>query len=336
VTRAGSGRHSWLHWGLSLATVALLIVVARGVDWEKTWTSIRGADAALLAIAAIANLATLLAKAVRWSMFLNAVGATDLGFAIRATFAGAALNSVVVANGGDAARVAAVSRSAGVSSAAVLGTLAVDRLSDLATYLLLFAVSAFVLPLPEAIARWRLPAAIVLAALVVACIAFALAGRNREPSNSTASASSGFYVRARDYWYRLVATSATIATPRRMTAALALAMLAWGGQWATFHFTARATGLPVTAAVSLLALVVVNASFLVRLTPGNVGVFQLLYALAVTSAGLDRDAAVAAAFLIAAIQYIPVVLIGLPLAPSLLKGRSTEAGTESVREFGRP
>ena len=65
------------------------------------------------------------------------------------------------------------------------------------------------------------------------------------------------------------------------------------------------------------ALLVVNASFAVRLTPGNVGVFQLLYALAATSTGLDKDSAVAVAFLISLIQYIPVTLIGLLLARSL-------------------
>ena len=63
-----------------------------------------------------------------------------------------------------------------------------------------------------------------------------------------------------------------------------------------------------------------NASFLIRLTPGNVGVFQLLYTLAATSAGLDRDDAVAVAFLVQVIQYIPVTVIGLLLAPSLVRG----------------
>ena len=76
-----------------------------------------------------------------------------------------------------------------------------------------------------------------------------------------------------------------------------------------------------TPAESLLALLVVNASFVVRVTPGNVGVFQLLYALAVTSTGLDRDSAVAAAFLIQLVQYIPVTIIGLLIAPSLAAGK---------------
>ena len=75
----------------------------------------------------------------------------------------------------------------------------------------------------------------------------------------------------------------------------------------------------------MLALLAVNASFLVRLTPGNVGVFQLLYALAATSTGLDKDSAVAVAFLIQLIQYIPVTIVGLLLAPSLAGGKPAVA-----------
>jgi hypothetical protein len=45
----------------------------------------------------------------------------------------------------------------------------------------------------------------------------------------------------------------------------------------------------------------------------------LLYTLAATAAGLDRTDAVAAAFLIQVIQYIPVTVIGLLLAPSLVR-----------------
>jgi uncharacterized membrane protein YbhN (UPF0104 family) len=87
----------------------------------------------------------------------------------------------------------------------------------------------------------------------------------------------------------------------------------------------------MTAGESLLALLVVNASFLIRLTPGNVGVFQLLYAVAAVSAGLEKNSAVAVAFLIQLIQYVPITVIGLLLAPSLAKrGRSAGAAVAAA------
>src|SRR4029434_2018380 len=103
----------------------------------------------------------------------------------------------------------------------------------------------------------------------------------------------------------------------------------------TFHYAAHAAAFPTTAADSLLALLVVNASFAVRLTPGNVGVFQVLYALTATSTGLDTDSAVAVAFLISLIQYIPVTLIGLLLARSLTTG-ARASGTLPSAEATAP
>ena len=82
---------------------------------------------------------------------------------------------------------------------------------------------------------------------------------------------------------------------------------------------AHAAALPISWPVSLLALILVNTSFLARLTPGNVGIFQLLYVLAATAAGLDRNRALAAGLLIQLAQYIPVTFIGLLLTPAFVR-----------------
>lgn len=305
-------------WLVPLATLALLALFARSVDWRHAWNATVHADPTLLVLATLANLATLVVKGARWWLFLRAAGVPGLGQAIRATMAGAALNNVLVANGGDAARVAIVAKRENVSSASVLATLALDRLCDLVTYGMLFVGAAFALPLPPELARWRMPG--LFAIVAVGVIAGVLVWRGSPASVSEtpdATKAVGFAARARAYWRRLVATSTHVATWPRVGLAVALSLVAWAGQWATFHYAAHAAAFPTTAADSLLALLAVNASFLVRLTPGNVGVFQLLYALAATSTGLDRDAAVAVAFLIQLIQYIPVTVIGLVLAPSL-------------------
>ena len=317
MTDPGTKRR-WLHWVVTIATVVLLAVFARKVDWADAWSAIAHADPVLLGVATIANLGTLVVKGVRWSMFLTAVGIHGTGQAVRTTVAGHALNNVLVANGGDAVRVAATARSSRVSSATVLATLAIDRLCDLVSYAGLFAIAAIWLPLPPELARWRTAGMVALAVIGLLVVVLVVTRPAHLPGEQRAEAETRkLLARVRDYWRRLTATSAELATVRRLVVAIALAFVAWAGQWATFHYAAHAASFPTTPADSLLALLVVNASFAVRLTPGNVGVFQLLYALAATSTGLDKDSAVAVAFLISLVQYIPVTLIGLLLARSL-------------------
>ncbi len=311
-------KRRWLHWVVTGATIVLLALFARKVDWAQAWSAITHADPVLLGVATVANLFTLVVKGVRWSLFLTAVGIHGTGQAVRTTFAGHALNNVLVANGGDAVRVAATARSSGVSSATVLATLAIDRLCDLVSYAVLFAIAAFWLPLPPQLVRWRTAGMVALAAIGVIVVVLVVHRPADSPVETRAEAETRkLLARSREYWRRLTATSAELATASRLGIAIALAFVGWAGQWATFHYAAHAAAFPTTPADSLLALLVVNASFVVRLTPGNVGVFQLLYALAATSTGLDKDSAVAVAFLISLIQYIPVTLVGLLLARSL-------------------
>ena len=327
-------KRRWLRWAVPLATVVLLALFARKVDWAHAWSAITHADPVLLGVATVANLGTLVVKGIRWSRFLDAVGIHGTGQALRTTFAGHALNNVLVANGGDAVRVAATARNSQVSSARVLATLAIDKLCDLVSYAVLFAVAAIWLPLPPQLGRWRTAALVALAVLGSVLAGLVLWRPRRSHGEGLVAAEQRVVERARDYWRRLTATSAELATPRRLAIAVGLSFASWAGQWATFHYAAHSASFPTTPADSLLALLVVNLSFVVRLTPGNVGVFQLLYTLAATSTGLDKDSAVAVAFLISLIQYIPVTIIGLLLARSLTGDAHASRAMQSRQPAG--
>jgi len=92
----------------------------------------------------------------------------------------------------------------------------------------------------------------------------------------------------------------------------------WGTQIASYHLTAIAAHFPITLAGSITAMLLVNVGFLVRATPGNVGVFQLVYAVTAQAMGLSADAAVGVALLLQVVQNGPVTVLGAALAPELM------------------
>ena len=57
--------------------------------------------------------------------------------------------------------------------------------------------------------------------------------------------------------------------------------------------------------------------------------FQALYALVATAFGMDRDQALAVAFLIQTQQIIPVTLVGVALAPEFIFKRHGTRATDS-------
>lgn len=299
------------------AVAAFLVLFATRVQWALTWHAFRSASPSLLLLAAAVNLVSLALKGVRWWIFLRPVGADSLWLAMRATFAGAGLNNVLVANGGEAARVIFVARSSRVPSAKILATFALERLFELSGYVLMLVLGIWLLPLPDHISVLR-PFAITALAVLGFFVLFLL---SREKTEELMTDESTWRGRLHAYARRFVHTLASVSTVPRFAAAMALSIGAWGLQIATYQLTAQAVHFPITFTGTVACLLAVNVGFAIRSTPGNVGVFEVLYALTAAALGFDANAAVAVAFLIQAQQILPVTAIGVVMAPEFLRRR---------------
>ncbi|HUF66299.1 MAG TPA: lysylphosphatidylglycerol synthase transmembrane domain-containing protein [Gemmatimonadaceae bacterium] len=319
-------------WFLTAAILVFLVIFARRVDWASAWNAIRSASPMLLVAAFAANAVSLVARAVRWWVFLRPAGAPSLWLATRATIAGAALNNLVLAQGGEAARVVFVSRAARVPSARVLATLALERMFDAVGFMALLAFGTFMLALPSNMQRLRVPAAIVLFVVLVLLYVFVYLTRGRtlelaaEASAEIAAGPSTLLRRGRRYVSRFASSASALASGPRFAAALVLSLVAWAGQLYTYHWCAVAAGISLPIAASLAALLASNIGFLLRATPGGVGVFQVIYAVTVAQFGVEQDPAIAASLLIQTLQILPLTLLGGFLAPEFLFRRRT-AGT---------
>ena len=170
-----------LRWLITAVIVAFLVVFARTINWGAAWTAMRNASLPLLFMAIGVNFLSMAIKGVRWWVFLRAAGSPSLPLALRATIAGAGLNNVLVANGGDAARVVFVSRAAGIPSSTILATLALERLFDPVGFVILLVYGVIRFDLPHALEKWRVPAEILLVVIAAGLIWFVYNARNIKP-----------------------------------------------------------------------------------------------------------------------------------------------------------
>ncbi|MEX2154141.1 MAG: lysylphosphatidylglycerol synthase transmembrane domain-containing protein [Gemmatimonadaceae bacterium] len=295
--------------------LAALVLFARTVNWTVAWRAIRATSPGLLAAAAIVNLLSIALKGVRWWIFLRPVGVPSLWLAMRATFAGAALNNILVANSGEAARVIFVARATHVSSEKVLATVALERLFEIVGYVVLLTLAVSFLALPPNLDDFR-PVSMIALVAIVALLLYLI--RHPEDAELPAVAGEGLLHRVKHYGRGFLRTLTAISTPGRFGAALALSVFVWALQVATYHLTARAAHFEISVVGTIAALLAVNLGFLVRATPGNVGVFQMMYAVTATGFGLDKDAATGVALLIQIQQVVPVMVLGLLAAPKML------------------
>jgi uncharacterized membrane protein YbhN (UPF0104 family) len=98
---------------------------------------------------------------------------------------------------------------------------------------------------------------------------------------------------------------------RRFPAPIALAFANWLGQWATYHLTLSATGIPASAAASFTATLASNIGGALRLTPANVGITQASIVIALLPFGVRPPAAVASSLILQALQVLPVLALAV-------------------------
>src|SRR5437762_2404230 len=326
-----------IRWAISAAILVFLILFARTIDWHAAWSSMRHASLPLLAAAIGVNMLSVLLKGVRWWLFLRTIGIRSLPLAVRATVAVAGLNNVLVASGGDAARVVFVSRVSGVPSSTVLASMALEKLFDPIGFvaLLVFGVLAF--DLPPQFDRWKLPAEILLAVIVLLLVFFVYATRHIKPEHvpERRARPRTVWGRVRAYFVSFGKTAGRLATGPRFLAAIVLSLGAWACQLWTFQLAAAAAHVSIPLAGSLACLLGINVGLIIRATPGNVGFFQFVYALMAEQFGVPRDAAIAVSLLIQTLQILPLTLLGILLAPEFIfrrgkKDKETEAVAQKI------
>jgi uncharacterized protein (TIRG00374 family) len=308
---------------VTIAIVIGLIMFARTVNWRDTWLAIRHSNLWLLALAALVNLLSLAVKGVRWWLFLRPIGASSLGLAMKATFAGAGLNNVLVANGGEAARVIFVSRATQIPSAKVLATLLIERMFEMVGYVVMLAIAVSFLSLPPSISRTR-PFAWL--ALIIIAVLFTWLIRRPQDVEEVLVPATTWWGKTKQYGRRLVQTLGSVSTAPRFAGAMGLSVLVWTLQVATYHLTAMAAGFKLPLVGTVACLLAVNIGFAIRATPGNVGLFQMMYAVTSQAFGMDKDAAIAVAFLIQTQQILPVTALGVALAPEFIFGKRQSLG----------
>jgi uncharacterized protein (TIRG00374 family) len=282
---------------------------ARGaIDWRMAVTALRSASVPLVLIAGLVTLSSVLIKAIRWWIFLRRSTKLSVGHVVRLTFVGSGVNSVLAANAGDVARVSFATRAARVPMVTVLATLASDKATDVAA----FVTMCLGLVLVDS-HRWGAVALPWIVGAVVVIAAGLVLLRVRSSSSPSA-----VIERVRPAFLRsgarnlslLVGSTRAHLRDRDAAVAYALSLLSWSAQVGTYALGARAVGLhiPVTGAVA--AVVAVNLAGVLRATPGNVGVFQIMYTLALLPYGVPHSVALTAAVLVQLVQICTALLAG--------------------------
>src|SRR5262245_2402395 len=126
---------------IALLTVGLVVIFLRSIDLREAWRATLGARPGWILAAVAVTLQTYVLRAWRWQSLLGPIGGAHFRTAFRTTVIGFAATFLLPARVGEVLRPYLLARQERLNPAAAFATVIVERLLDLCTVLLLFALA---------------------------------------------------------------------------------------------------------------------------------------------------------------------------------------------------
>ncbi len=294
--------------------VLCLWLAFRNVDFGEIGRELARANWASLPVFLIVLFLYYWLKAERWKRLLAPIKVIETRRLFPALMVGYAVSSILPMHLGEVARILIVRAEQSVRVPALVMSIALERLLDLVTIPLLFAVAM--------LAGRDVPPMLVqtgyLIGLVGLCgIAFAWLYVMR-PEWVLRIAAILTKPLPRSFAAGVLAQlaagaegAAALRAPRRMIAIAALTLLQWGMMFLCVLLSLRAVGIPASWSAAVLTVALLNVAVALPTSPGFLGSVQVAFVLALLPYGVTKEAAIAASIYFHVLAYASVVLAGL-------------------------
>ena len=308
------------------ASALLLVLAARGLDAHAVLQTLRRAEPANLVLGVAAFGAFYLLQAIRWRWIARPEGELSIGRFLQFVISAVACNNVVPGRPGDFLRAHWLGRVVGSSRTRALGTVVVDRASDVLVLVAALGSSFLLVGHDDSwLMRIDLAAAVIGATLVLGLLgARFYVGRRPE---GVAASRVGRLVGG------VLAGAAAAVNRRDALAVAALSAAAWGAWAAGAWSIAAAVGIPLSPLEVIFVMAVVNLGVAIPSSPGFVGTYQWLCVASLALLGVDGERAFAFSVILHAAWFVPTTIAGAALLglKSMRRASRREAPTLQPR-----
>jgi uncharacterized protein (TIRG00374 family) len=314
-----------LNWKTALGIVlsaGLLVWTLRGESPSDIWAVISKSNVPLLVVAALVATAVFPLRAIRWRVILEPV-APNLPVAQlwRATAVGMMVNNIYPARLGEIARAYALTRETSrVSLTSAVASLAVDRVFDALTLMLLLVAAMLAPEFPRGITIGGQPVqraaalfavgALILFVMLYVIVVFpqylarlyaAMVGR----------VAPGLVERGSTIIHAFSEGLGVLRSPRRFAAVFFWALVHWLVNALAFWIGFKAVGVdvPFSAANFLQGIIAIGVAL--PSSPGFFGVFEAAAKVGLEVYGVTGGLAVSWAIGYHILSFIPITIIGL-------------------------
>ena len=318
--------HKYLKFAaLTLLAAAVVVWFGRDLDWAQVWGALKDSDWRLVAAAVVIVCLTYLLRALRWRALLAPLAPrTSLRELFAATTVGYGA-IFLLGRAGEVARPAFLPlREPRVRPAASFVTIGVERIYDMVTVVLLFAVNLLVLRVPEGgdealYARVREAGVLVLLAAVAGVAGLVLfrryAGVVIRRLDALVGRTHGLARRVGRMVTHLLEQLAqalgVLSDARGLLVTIGWTALLWAGVACANLLVLRAFDLPYGLSETVFVMGWSLVGSLVPTPGGGAGTYHAATATGLIFLGATRTTAVAASIVLHLVVFGPALFIGL-------------------------
>lgn len=301
-------RSKWLALGLALSVIVTAVFIAR-LDWAEFRATIANVKWSWVAGSAVAIALSITIRSARW-LGISGAKVRQLGAYWNSTIIGYVGNVLYPGRAGEVLRIAALHHALRLPPGDLMSKAVVDRMADV----VFLGLAAFYVAgiATRNIGSEALFASmvVIIAVPVVAFVVFLLLGAHLKPLvNRLASFLPGLWRDRVPRWYgQMLAACAEMANPRRLGAASALTLLAYGVDYTSFWLFLRAFDWPLSMNAAMTTAVLVAIGSVLPAAPGNIGIYQAACVIGLGAYGIAESSALA--FSVVA-QGSTIVVIGI-------------------------
>lgn len=288
-----------------IASAGFLYLVLRQVSAEELLAHLRRTHWGWFGLAAAFNLVMLWARGFRWRWFFHP--ASQAGWPlVSATIVGFMANNILPLRMGELVRGYLAARSGGLSFWTAMATLAVERILDVLSILLILTAVVLAVPVPP----WLEAGALTLLALdLLAMGLLILLAAERGAAGWLRRLPRVGEALAR--WLGLFSVGLQSLRPGRHLVPLFLwTLVIWTLNASAVWAALRAGGLTVPSSTTLTVLAFAGIGVSIPSAPGFVGTLQFFVVQALVIYGVSGAEAVSVSILYHAASWVPVTLLG--------------------------
>lgn len=294
-------------------SVLFIALFLRGIDLDKSWDAVLDANYALVLLSLPVYMVGAWFRSIRWQVLLRPLGEFRGVRLFPLVIIGLMVNNLIPARIGELVRCYILGEREGVSKAAALGTIAVDRLFDGLTLVLMLAIVGAVEGVNDVLRVTAIVSAAAFGAVLVVMLAIV-------SSEARARALVGLVLRrlperlsapADAIVERFLIGLRSLRNPYDIALVSLWSTLSWVLEATMYYLIGLAFDLGLGFHIYLLIAAAANLAISIIPTSGGVGPFELVTKETVVFFGVSESVGVAYAAALHALVLLPVIGLGL-------------------------